>query len=118
PCSRSCASSARSPSAWASLPSTPASTAAASSAMALSNPQATASSASPSPTPPTIFVSTPHTQLPRAYPTRYPDPLRTPMRTTDPAGHGKLRFTIPYTADRLREHAAHDALEGLADENP
>src|SRR5690625_690832 len=36
----------------------------------------------------------------------------------EPAGHGKVRFTIPYTADHLREHAAHDALEGLADENP
>ncbi|MGF7022532.1 hypothetical protein [Brachybacterium tyrofermentans] len=32
------------------------------------------------------------------------------------AGHGKVRFTIPYTADHLREHAAHDALEGLAGE--
>src|SRR5699024_8496589 len=28
----------------------------------------------------------------------------------EPAGHGKVRFTIPYTADHLREHAAHDAL--------
>lgn len=36
----------------------------------------------------------------------------------EPAGHGKVRFTIPYTADHLREHAAHDALEGLAYENP
>lgn len=35
----------------------------------------------------------------------------------EPAGHGKVRFTIPYTADHLREHAAHDALEGLADES-
>lgn len=32
------------------------------------------------------------------------------------AGHGKVRFTIPYAADHLREHAAHDALEGLAGE--
>lgn len=33
------------------------------------------------------------------------------------AGHGLVRFTIPYTAEHLRQHAAHDALEGLADEN-
>ena len=33
----------------------------------------------------------------------------------EPAGHGKVRFTIPYTADHLREHAAHDALGGLDD---
>lgn len=33
----------------------------------------------------------------------------------EPAGYGKVRFTIPYTADHLREHAAHDALEGLTD---
>lgn len=33
------------------------------------------------------------------------------------AGYGKVRFTIPYTADHMREHAAHDALEGLADED-
>lgn len=32
------------------------------------------------------------------------------------AGYGQVRFTIPYTADHLREHAAHNALEGLADE--
>lgn len=31
----------------------------------------------------------------------------------EPAGHGLVRFTIPYTAEHLREHAAHDALEGL-----
>lgn len=31
------------------------------------------------------------------------------------AGHGRVRFTIPYTADHLREHAAHDALAGLTD---
>lgn len=36
----------------------------------------------------------------------------------EPAGHGKVRFTIPYTADHLREHAAHDALEGLTDQTP
>lgn len=35
----------------------------------------------------------------------------------EPAGHGRVRFTIPFTADHLREHAAHDALERLADEN-
>lgn len=35
----------------------------------------------------------------------------------EPAGHGKVRFTIPYTADHLREHAVHDVLEGLADES-
>lgn len=29
------------------------------------------------------------------------------------AGHGYVRFTIPYTAEHLREHAAHDALEGM-----
>lgn len=33
----------------------------------------------------------------------------------EPAGHGLVRFTIPYTAEHLREHAAHDALEGLND---
>jgi len=33
------------------------------------------------------------------------------------ASHGRVRFTIPYTADHLREHAAHDALEGRADED-
>ncbi|GAA1491575.1 ATP-binding protein [Brachybacterium sacelli] len=27
----------------------------------------------------------------------------------EPAGHGLVRFTIPYTGDHLREHAAHDA---------
>jgi hypothetical protein len=32
------------------------------------------------------------------------------------AGHGLVRFTIPYTAEHLREHAAHDALEGLTEE--
>ncbi|UQN31773.1 ATP-binding protein [Brachybacterium kimchii] len=32
----------------------------------------------------------------------------------EPAGHGFVRFTIPYTAEHLREHAAHDALEGLS----
>lgn len=29
------------------------------------------------------------------------------------AGHGFVHFTIPYTAEHLREHAAHDALEGM-----
>lgn len=33
------------------------------------------------------------------------------------AGHGLVRFTIPYTAEHLREHAAHDALEGMGDEH-
>lgn len=32
----------------------------------------------------------------------------------EPAGHGRVRFTIPYTAEHLREHAAHDALEGMS----
>lgn len=32
------------------------------------------------------------------------------------AGHGLVRFTIPYTVEHLREHAAHDALEGMGDE--
>lgn len=31
----------------------------------------------------------------------------------EPAGHGIVRFTIPYMAEHLREHAAHDALEGM-----
>jgi hypothetical protein len=34
----------------------------------------------------------------------------------EPAGHGLVRFTIPYTAEHLREHAAHDALEGLSED--
>ena len=29
------------------------------------------------------------------------------------AGHGFVHFTIPYTAEHLREHAADDALEGM-----
>lgn len=31
----------------------------------------------------------------------------------EPDGHGYIRFAIPYTAEHLREHAAHDALEGM-----
>lgn len=34
----------------------------------------------------------------------------------EPAGHGFVRFTIPYTAEHLREHAAHDALEDMGEE--
>lgn len=34
----------------------------------------------------------------------------------EPAGHGFVRFTIPYTAEHLREHAAHDVLEGMREE--
>ena len=33
----------------------------------------------------------------------------------EPAGHGFVRFTIPYTGDHLREHAAHDALGDMND---
>lgn len=32
------------------------------------------------------------------------------------AGHGFVQFTIPYTAEHLRQHAAHDALEGMGQE--
>lgn len=32
------------------------------------------------------------------------------------AGHGFVQFTIPYTAEHLRQHAAHDALERMGQE--
>lgn len=33
----------------------------------------------------------------------------------EPTVHGFVRFTIPYTGDHLREHAAHDALGDMND---
>lgn len=33
----------------------------------------------------------------------------------EPAGHGFVRFTIPYTGDHVREHAAHDTLGDMND---
>lgn len=36
----------------------------------------------------------------------------------DAAGHGVVRFAIPYMAEHLREHAAHDVLDRMDPEDP
>ena len=41
----------------------------------------------------------------------YPLYFRELDSNIDQTGHGRVRFTVPYLDDYLREHAAHDLLD-------